>query len=250
MSTRPWHLAPCLAVLRAQINAAYPNRSIKSDGTIGDEAHAATKSEHNPDPGTGTVRAFDITHDPVVGRGVDGNKLAAQLVSSRDSRILYVIWNRRIARSYPKPGIPAWSWSAYTGPDPHTNHVHLSVTVAGANNKAPWRLIGGAAQQEEDDMTPDELLRHPLGENPSSHKPSTVSEQVRIAANYSFLSWQRDVAHGAQLAALTSAVQALAANSDVDGDELLAVVKDAATEGVAAALKDVELTLSTTGDAS
>lgn len=149
-----WTLAPCLAQLRAQINAAYPNRSKASDGTIGDAAHAATKSEHNPDA-QGVVRAFDITHDPA--HGCDGNRIAAQLVTSRDSRILYVIWNRRIARSYPKPGIPAWSWAAYTGTDPHTNHVHLSVVPdARANSTTPWRLIA-APTQEEVDMTPEQV---------------------------------------------------------------------------------------------
>jgi hypothetical protein len=151
---RPWTLAPCLVTLRAQVNAAFPNRSKASDGTIGDAAHAATKSEHNPDA-QGVVRAFDITHDPA--HGCDGNRLAAQLVTSRDSRILYVIWNRRIARSYPKPGIPAWSWAAYTGPDPHTNHVHLSVVPdARATDARPWRLIAATPQKEDDDMTPEQ----------------------------------------------------------------------------------------------
>lgn len=143
-----WKLAPCLVQLRTQINAAYPDRSKGSDGTIGDEAHAASKSEHNPDP-DGTVRAIDITHDPA--HGLDGNRLAAQLVTSRDSRILYVIWNRRIARSYSKPGIPAWSWAPYAGLNAHKTHVHVSVTVAGANNTRPWRIVA-APPKEEDPM--------------------------------------------------------------------------------------------------
>jgi hypothetical protein len=145
---RPWTLAPCLAQLRAQLNAAYPDRSKASDGTIGDDAHAGTVSEHNPDrDARGTVRAFDITHDPV--GGVDCYKLAAQLVTSRDSRILYVIWHGRIARAYSKPGIPAWSWARYYGPNPHTKHLHLSVTVAGANNTRPWRIVAPAPTQED-----------------------------------------------------------------------------------------------------
>lgn len=144
----PWTLAPCLVELREQLNAAYPGRSIKSDGTIGDEAHAQTKSEHNPDAG-GVVRAFDITHDPA--HGLSGTSLALKLVTSRDPRILYVIWNRSIARSYPKPGIPAWTWSRYTGADPHTNHVHLSVVAdARANSTSPWRI--SATITEEDPM--------------------------------------------------------------------------------------------------
>lgn len=146
MATK-WTLAPCLVKLRSQINAAYPARSKASDGTIGDAAHAKTKSEHNPDAG-GVVRAFDITHDPA--HGLHGTSLALKLVSSRDPRILYVIWNRSIARSYAKPGIPAWTWAKYTGPDPHTNHVHLSVVAdARANSTTPWRI---ATQQEDTTM--------------------------------------------------------------------------------------------------
>lgn len=153
---KPWTLAPSLAELREQINTAWPSRSKASDGTIGDAAHAATKSEHNPDA-QGVVRAFDITHDPV--HGPHGTTLAMKLVGSRDPRILYVIWNRRIARSYPKPGIPAWTWSRYTGADPHTNHVHLSVVSDGrANSTTPWRI--SATPTEEDPLaqfTDDDL---------------------------------------------------------------------------------------------
>jgi hypothetical protein len=153
---RPWTLAPCLVTLRNQVNAIAPARLKASDGTIGDEAHAAQKSEHNPDA-QGIVRAIDITQDPDDHDGdpsndLDAGKLAAQLVASRDSRILYIIWNRRIARSYPKPGIPAWTWATYTGSDPHTNHVHLSVVPdSRANNTNPWRI--SATTTEEDPLS-------------------------------------------------------------------------------------------------
>lgn len=241
MSSRAWHAAPCLLTLKAQLNAAYPFRSTKSDGMIGDEAHAKTKSEHNPDPGTGTVRAFDITHDPA--HGPDGTQLVSQLLRSRDSRILYVIWNGRIWRSYAKPGIPAWASAAYTGADRHTNHVHLSVTVAGATSTRPWQI---ATPQKEDSMpTPQELIAAPLGTNPSSKKPSTLGEQLRIAGNYSFLNYKELVSQRAQLGALTAAVRALAdARDGVDSDELIAAVTAAVDAGVDKALADVELTLS------
>lgn len=51
-----------------------------------------------------------------------------------------IIWNRRIIRSYDKPGIPAWTWAKYTGSDPHTSHPHVQYK-AGAyvppNNVVP-----------------------------------------------------------------------------------------------------------------
>lgn len=44
----PWYLAPSLAQLRAEVNARWPKRSKASDGTIGDRAHSARTSDHNP----------------------------------------------------------------------------------------------------------------------------------------------------------------------------------------------------------
>ena len=36
-----------------------------------------------------------------------------------------LIWNRRIIRSYAKPGIPAWTWAPYHGASTHTDHNHV-----------------------------------------------------------------------------------------------------------------------------
>lgn len=115
-----WRLAKSLDQLRKQINAAAPNRNKVSDGTIGDAAHAKGKSEHNPDA-NGVVRAMDITHDPA--SGVDGTILSESLVASRDRRILYIIWNRRIINSEVQP----WVWRPYREANPHDHHVHVSV---------------------------------------------------------------------------------------------------------------------------
>lgn len=117
-----WRLAKSLENLRAQINAAYPNRSKTSDGTVGDSAHRARPSDHNPNF-AGVVCALDITHDPA--NGVDAGTLAEKLRASGDPRIKYIISNHRIANS----GQP---WRRYTGSNPHTMHVHISV--AGSAN--------------------------------------------------------------------------------------------------------------------
>lgn len=123
MSTN-WRLAKSLDKLRDQINAAHPNRSKESDGTIGDAAHAATKSEHNPDA-SGVVRALDITDDPA--HGLSAEWLAEVLRASHDPRILYIISNRRIASSYPANGQAPWTWRPYNGLNAHKSHVHVSV---------------------------------------------------------------------------------------------------------------------------
>src|SRR5262245_17692709 len=58
---RHWRVARALERMRAQINAAFPQRSKDSDGTIGDAAHASRASDHNAwivDDGIGVVSAF------------------------------------------------------------------------------------------------------------------------------------------------------------------------------------------------
>lgn len=116
-----WRLAGSLVTLRNQIDAAWPTRSKVSDGTIGDTAHSTRKSEHNPNA-AGVVTAMDITHDPA--SGADMHEFAESLRASRDPRIEYVIWNRRIFSSVKTP----WIWRAYSGSNPHTKHLHLSVS--------------------------------------------------------------------------------------------------------------------------
>lgn len=123
-----WRVAESLLTLRKQINAAAPARSKASDGTIGDTRHQGTGSDHNPhivDGAKRVVSAMDITHDP--GHGCDAGKLAASLHASRDSRIKYIIWNRRIANSAAVGTSAPWTWRPYNGRNPHDHHVHISV---------------------------------------------------------------------------------------------------------------------------
>jgi hypothetical protein len=126
-----WRVAKSLIKLRDQIDAAYPHRSKASDGTIGDAAHRAEgkASDHNPwvtdSAGVGVVRALDITHDPA--HGCDTYALADRLRTSKDHRLNgggYIISNRRITGPNHD-----WRWVAYSGSDPHTNHMHVSVSL-------------------------------------------------------------------------------------------------------------------------
>lgn len=117
-----WRLAKSLGVLRAQIDRAHPNRDRSSDGTIGDERHQASVSDHNPNR-AGVVTAIDITHDPA--HGVDSYHIAEVLRLNRDERIKYVISNRRIFSASLHP----WEWRPYYGTNPHDQHVHISVVA-------------------------------------------------------------------------------------------------------------------------
>lgn len=126
-----YFLAASLVKLRDEVNSLWPNRSKISDGWIGDAAHSARKSDHNPDwsaPGRrrGVVRALDITT-----RGIDVDRLLRH--TTNDSRVAYVIYNRRIYTH-------SRGWYAYNGSNPHTNHVHVSIahTSTAENDTKTW----------------------------------------------------------------------------------------------------------------
>jgi hypothetical protein len=119
-----WRVARSLDRLRDQVNAIAPSRSKASDGSIGDTSHQGRKSDHNPwviDGSFGVVTARDITHDP--NSGCDAQALADAIVASRDKRVKYIIWNKRIVSSSVQP----WTWREYTGSNMHTKHIHISV---------------------------------------------------------------------------------------------------------------------------
>lgn len=125
-----YRVAKSLLVLRDEFDAAYPGRAKGADGTIGDPAHQAegSASDHNPwlkdSAGVGVVRALDITHDPA--HGCDTYAIADRMRQATDPRLAnggYIISNHRITG--PQHG---WEWAPYSGSDPHTNHMHVSVS--------------------------------------------------------------------------------------------------------------------------
>ena len=138
-----WRVAKSLLALRRQVDAKAPRRSKASDGTIGDAAHATRSSDHNPwvrDGAMGVVTAMDITHDPA--NGCDAGALAESIRASRDARVKYIIWNRRIASSSVIGGVAAWTWRPYSGSNPHSKHVHISVQPekAAFDSEAAWAV--------------------------------------------------------------------------------------------------------------
>lgn len=137
-----WKVAESLDRLLAQLNAFAPNRSKVSDGSIGDAAHATRDSDHNPWyvlKGQPLVTARDFTHDPA--GGLDCNRLATALLRARDSRLKYLIWNRRIIDS--RAAFYPWQWRPYEGINPHDHHLHLSVVAdPRCRDGSPWMLPG------------------------------------------------------------------------------------------------------------
>lgn len=139
----PWRAANSLMALLRQVNQRAPRRNKASDGTIGDAAHCQRTSDHNPwvrDGGVGVVTALDITHDPR--GGCDANTIVEAIRASRDRRVKYIIWNRRIANSAAVGGAQPWEWRRYTGRNPHTVHAHISVKPdkASYDSTAAWAI--------------------------------------------------------------------------------------------------------------
>lgn len=138
-------LAASLVTLRSEVNAFAPNRSKRLDGWIGDAAHAARASRHNPNK-YGVVTALDLTHDPE--GGFDAHAFARKLTDFPHPNLYYVISNRESA--YRKSG---WRWRKYGGSHPHDRHIHLAVGIGPDSdpmppydNTDPWgvaELMGG-----------------------------------------------------------------------------------------------------------
>ena len=147
-----WRPAPSVRLGLTEASALWPNRSTASDGILGDAAHQTRpSSDHNPDV-NGVVHAYDLTHDPA--HGVDCGRLSAGIVNRKDPRLRYVIWNRRICKGPWSDGVMSgrdrpWIWQAYSGPNPHDHHMHVSVGYATKpeNDLRPWY---GLAPPEDD----------------------------------------------------------------------------------------------------
>lgn len=122
-----WYVARSLDQLLAEINASAPNRNKASDGSIGDANHSSRESDHNPCDCHRAVCARDFTHDP--GGGFDAHAFAnwlAERTKNVEARVKYIISNGRIASGQGQSN-PAGVWRPYTGSNPHTKHVHVSV---------------------------------------------------------------------------------------------------------------------------
>ena len=114
-----------IAVLR-QATALWPKRKKASDGLLPSSAHlaASPNSDHN------TGLAVDLTHDPK--NGVDCAKLFEEF--KEDPRVKYLIFNRKIwskqkSRLGNRP---------YSGSNPHTKHLHISIEPDMASDTSPW----------------------------------------------------------------------------------------------------------------
>ncbi|MFF5081547.1 peptidoglycan-binding protein [Actinoplanes sp. NPDC000266] len=133
MRVAAWHLAPSLARLRAEINQKWPHRDKASDGSIGDQKHKERESDHNPN-GRQSVNAIDTDKDGI-------SPLTLVTAAARHPACNYIIWNRLIySRSR------GFRPHRYTGRNPHTHHVHVSILQSSAAEQSarPWGIATAA----------------------------------------------------------------------------------------------------------
>lgn len=114
-------------------------------GTIGDPAHQARTSAHNPEdsadadaPGNPDeqVDAVDIDHAPEL--GVDCARITETIRTRKEPRVKLVIWNGRQFSNYAHSGIPPYTWRPYSGTDQHTRHAHVEANDEHHDQRGPW----------------------------------------------------------------------------------------------------------------
>lgn len=134
MTTVKPFLAKSLVTFRATINEQFPKRDKSSDGWIGDKAHSARVSQHNPDE-RGCVHAIDVDIDD----GDNGRDLRREILATciGHKAVWYVISNGVIySRTY------GWKAQKYNGTNQHTKHVHVSILLTeSAENDTTLRLV-------------------------------------------------------------------------------------------------------------
>ena len=111
-----------IAVLR-QATALCPYRKKASDGLLPSAAHV----KQNPNSDHNSGYGVDLTHDKL--GGIDCFELFQKL--RKDPRVKYLIFSGRI-----------WSEEkgehAYTGPNKHPHHIHISIKEGCGNDTSPW----------------------------------------------------------------------------------------------------------------
>lgn len=123
-------LAESLVRLRSEFDLRWPDRNKASDGTIGDAAHRAQPSDHNPNS-AGVICAMDVdtdldgtndSNDPEMDAIVEWIRLHPH------PDIKYVIYRWMMFSAYPAWGYGPFEWRGYPG-DSHVSHPHFSVGV-------------------------------------------------------------------------------------------------------------------------
>jgi len=145
-----WRNSHAIDTQITETKAQFPNTNTLYF-TIGDTAHQARVSDHNPDS-NGIVHAVDTTVDQKTGSRDVPQAVVDNLIRLKDKRTKYIIWQRRIMSGWAGP--QPWVWRDYHGPNPHDHHCHHSVI---SDDGSPWNLFNSTpTPPPEDKMTPEQ----------------------------------------------------------------------------------------------
>jgi hypothetical protein len=270
-----------LLTLRDEVYAAYGYTPARASEFVTGYKSATNYTGHNADA-NGIVHAVDIFTDENGNLPeAPGRELAQQIVNEMARRGLtrgYVIHD--MSPGAPWPAIAGafngWQWQDYDGSSPHSDHIHVSmcdmywgdpapIPASVYDSTEPWNLGGAVTPQSGATITPiqEDLVPNATDLVFTSKDGSKVSLQDLLNSIDEKTQTARDRLHpleafiidvrgdlknkGAQITALSAAVQALAAERGTDPQEVMAAVR----EGVSAALSNlsasVELKAPTNG---
>lgn len=222
-----WYLAPSLAVLRDEVDTRWPWRDRASDGTIGDEAHQGTNSDHNPNS-RDSVDAWDMDKDGVA----VGEVIAA---FQRHPSSNYWIWNREIADKD-----DGWRRRPYNGDNPHTQHVHFSIrqTATAEQDTRSWGLVDNMPLTTEQAVQLKATDARMAGVSdmkdsiPTSWVTPPGTESIKLTAFLKAMDG-KIMALSNELAAIRQTLEDLvAAGGNVDTAAILAGVRDIVATGL------------------
>lgn len=118
--------SPAAIAVLQQATALFPKRKKISDGLLPSSAHI----KQNPNSDHNTGLAVDLTNDPKA--GIDCAVIFEKL--KEDERVSYLIFNKKIwSRQLASSGN-----RKYSGSNPHTKHLHISINADMANDTSPW----------------------------------------------------------------------------------------------------------------
>lgn len=164
--------AKSLTSLANELNVVWLGRGVDLGFVTGYKA-ADNFTGHNPNE-RGIVMAFDIgIHATATGiRPADGRNLAEYLRSQANEKFQYLIHDMGTESEGVRPQIAGnhtgWEWQPYTGPHPHSDHIHISVV------DLHWGDDCGVPANVYDSTSPWGVIEHFVKPGPKADPPVDV----------------------------------------------------------------------------